>query len=148
MLRKNGVVNRKINLIYYNILVISRCITFTAMVINDIHSKLNIYICKPFESKITFQFNFQFTFISSSLIDIFFFHDGNLGEYLSKWQQPSKSIDKLIYSDYLFTFLLYVQSLLCFRITEENFIPFVFPGSLLLKFKFIQDSFNFTREEQ
>lgn len=73
MLRKNGVVNRKINLIYYNILVISRCITFTAMVINDIHSKLNIYICKPFESKITFQFNFQFTFISSSLIDIFFF---------------------------------------------------------------------------
>lgn len=85
MLRKNGVVNRKINLIYYNILVISRCITLSAMVINDIHSKLNIYICKPFESKITSEFNFQFAFISPSLIDNFYFNNGNLSEYLSKW---------------------------------------------------------------
>lgn len=107
ILRKNGVVNRKINLIYYNILKISRCIILIAMVINDIHSKLNIYICKPFESKITFQFNFQFTFISSSLTDNFLQWQP---EYLSKWWQPPKSTYNLICSDYPFTFLLYVQS--------------------------------------
>ena len=55
------------------------------MVINDIHFKLNIYIRKPFESKIIFQFNFQFTLTSSSWLTIFFPHNGNLSEYLSKW---------------------------------------------------------------
>lgn len=105
-MRKNGVVNRKINLIYYNILEISRCIILTAMVINDIHSKLNIYICKPFESKITFQFNFQFTFISSSLIDNFFTMATSVSIWVNDDNHPRVQITSSVQITHLLFFCM------------------------------------------
>lgn len=139
MLRKNGVVNRKINLIYYNILVISRCITFTAMVTNDIHSNLTSTFANDLQVKLLFNSIFN-SLVYLHLWLTIIFQGSNLSVCLSQWEQPSKSTGNLIYSD-IYSLFSFMESFLCSTITRGNSIPLVFPESILLKFKFTEDFF-------